>query len=364
VRLDNTIAGIKTLIRAECRKQPLVIQIEDAHWLDEASLTAVRNLTYNMDDVPLALVLTSRPRDDGSLLSFSDLGDVPQHRVNLNRLSNAGVQRIAEAILEQGIRESLATFISSKAEGNPFFSEQLALDLRERNLLIQTENGLDLTANAEVEIPSGLNALLIARLDRLSAQVKLVVQTAAVLGREFEVQILLEMLQQDQTPYIRAAEREAIWTALDELRYLFRHALLRDAAYQMQIQDRLKALHRVAAEAIETLYPGDESQDGALMEHWHIAGIIGHALPYTLRTIERLTQVTADYSRAEHLIERALAYDRAEQRAKLLTMRGDAARLRGQFNSAQSDYQADFSRSRRGLIASGRCAARTDIGFP
>lgn len=92
-------------------------------------------------------------------------------------------------------------------------------------------------------------------MDRLAAQVKAVVRTTAVLGREFDVQVLSKMLRADERAAIQVAEREAIWTALDVLRYLFRHTLLRDAAYEMQVRERLQSLHRLAAETIEALYP-------------------------------------------------------------------------------------------------------------
>ncbi|MCA9959285.1 MAG: hypothetical protein KC443_09635, partial [Anaerolineales bacterium] len=94
----------------------------------------------------------------------------------------------------------LGHFLSEKSNGNPFFVEQLTLDLQERGLLTLHNNGRQLfhLPKAHLEaIPSTINAVLMARLDRLASGVKQVVQTAAVLGREFEVQVLLQMLQND-----------------------------------------------------------------------------------------------------------------------------------------------------------------------
>ncbi|MEO8396318.1 MAG: tetratricopeptide repeat protein, partial [Chloroflexota bacterium] len=306
LRTDNGIAAIKTWVRAISERQPLVIQLEDAQWLDVSSVSAVQQLTYNMEDVPLALVLTSRYNDDGSPLVIPNIYSVPIHSFDLNRLPDEGVRIVAGAVLKGAVSEWLARFVSQRAEGNPFFTEQLTLDLKERSALIETDGVWDMRPDAAVDVPSSVNAVLIARLDRLAAQVKSVVQTAAVLGREFDVQVLSQMLREGERAYIQVAEDEAIWTALDTLRYLFRHALLRDAAYQMQIQERLTTLHRLAAETIETLYPDDVTQYEALLEHWHTSGELDHELRYLDPVVKRLIDITAQYDRAGELLMRAI----------------------------------------------------------
>ena len=114
-------------------------------------------------------------------------------------------------------------------------------------------------AKQETTLPTNVRALLVARLDRLSQNVKEVVQTASVLGREFEIQLLAHMLQDDPMvgDLVVQAENMSIWSALNELRYLFKHALLRDAAYRMQIRSRRQALHKLATTALESLHEGD-----------------------------------------------------------------------------------------------------------
>ena len=185
-----------------------------------------------------------------------------------------------------------------------------------------------------------MNAVLIARLDRLAAQVKAVVQTAAVLGREFEVAVLSRMLRAIDMPAIQEAEREAIWTALDQLHYLFRHALLRDAAYNMQAQERLKTLHQIAAETIEMLYPNDESQYDALLEHWQNTQVGEKILQYTAPVSKRLITIDADFRSAERLLEAALALGDTPLRPMLLRFRGDAAEHLGDYPTAIAHYES------------------------
>jgi class 3 adenylate cyclase/predicted ATPase len=336
LRTDNGIAAIKTWTRVVSQRQPLVIQLEDAQWLDASSISAVQQLTYNTDDIPLALVLTSRYNDDGTKLVIPNIYSVPVHSFDLSRLSDEGVQEVAVAVLKGAVSERLASFISQRAEGNPFFTEQLALDLKERSALVQIEGRWDIRLDVAADVPSGINAVLIARLDRLTAQVKSVVQTAAVLGREFEAAILSRMLRDAELPAVQEAERESIWTTLDTLRYLFRHALLRDAAYNMQAQERLKPLHRLAAETIESLYPDDPSQANALLDHWHAAGDFNREYPYVDIVAKRLVQLNERFAEAEQLVTRALQQiDKGDvRRIKLLNRLSSVSQNRGEFDKA------------------------------
>jgi adenylate cyclase len=340
LRIDTSIIALKAWVRAESRRQPLVLHLEDVQWLDPSSIRAVQQLTYNMEDVPLALLLTSRYNDDGTPFTIPNIYSVPVNTIDLAHLTDEGVRAVAAAILQGDISDPLARFIQQRAGGNPFFTEQLVLDLNERGVISEAAGVWDIRSEAVGEVPLGVNAVLIARLDRLAAQVKTVVQTAAVLGREFELGVLSRMLREADTPAIHEAEREAIWSAISELRYLFRHALLRDAAYEMQARERLKALHRLAAETIETLYPDDAAMYEVLLDHWQHAGVTDKILFYTVPICERLGAITADYARAETLLQQALALGETPFRAMLLRLLGDVARLRGQYPEAVKNYEA------------------------
>ncbi|UCC85993.1 MAG: tetratricopeptide repeat protein, partial [Anaerolineales bacterium] len=127
-------------------------------------------------------------------------------------------------------------------------------------------------------LPGDVRVVLVARLDRLVDEVKEAVQTAAVLGREFEVRLLARMLESaengsaaitgdDVSRLVAEAEQQAIWSALSELRYIFKHALLRDAAYRMQVRARRQALHALAVDVLESVYAGDLAPYYAELAH-------------------------------------------------------------------------------------------------
>ena len=115
--------------------------------------------------------------------------------------------------------------------------------------------------NPDQVLPGDVRALLVARLDQLTREVRDLVQRAAVLGREFELRMLVKLVGAGEgiDSRVQRAERQAIWYALDELRYLFRHALLRDTAYRMQVRARRQELHALVVESFERLHKDDLS---------------------------------------------------------------------------------------------------------
>ncbi|HLY26763.1 MAG TPA: tetratricopeptide repeat protein, partial [Aggregatilineales bacterium] len=207
---------------------------------------------------PYVLLTSSRYGDSGHRLQLQLSPDVPQLIIDLNALTPQAVRAMASQALKGDISDELAAFLAEQADGNPFFVEQLALDLHERHLL-REKDGVFGLERRDVEVPDSINTVLIARLDRLGSQVKAVVQMASVLGHEFEVRILSQMLKDDEhlPTKVKQAEAEVIWSALSDVNYLFRHALLRDAAYDMQVTERIRELHGLAGQAMEQLYANE-----------------------------------------------------------------------------------------------------------
>jgi class 3 adenylate cyclase/tetratricopeptide (TPR) repeat protein len=257
LRLANTLIALKTLFLAESLRQPVALHLEDLQWFDADSLALVRELTRNVAAYPLALIAASRYDENGHPLVLGLDDAIPQVALDLNHLTDSGTHALAQQLLGRPIAAEVGDWIVAKTNGNPFFVEQLTRDLQERHLLDLAARPITFRNAPQVaEIPADLNAVLIARLDRLTGHIKAVVQTAAVLGQEFEVAVLAQMLR-DRThlrDYLQQGQISAIWAALSELRYLFKHGLLRDAAYAMQLHARLRELHALAGHAIETLY--------------------------------------------------------------------------------------------------------------
>jgi tetratricopeptide (TPR) repeat protein len=356
LRFENTLAAFKTLILAESLRQPVILHLEDAHWLDADSHTLLAQLTHNVADYPLAMVVTRRPGEEIGPQEDKKTGrqeeeaadrlglEGPQVLIRLTTLNVDEIRALASAQLQGVPAPALVTLIEERAEGNPFFAEQLLRYLQEQDWLVQGVDGWQLRTEQTPTtlLPNGARALLVARLDQLPQPVKEVVQTAAVLGREFDPKVLTHMLADDQTlaAKLAAADRAAIWWAITQARYLFRHALLREAAYDMQLRERLRRLHHLAGTALEQVYGTDLTPYfGELAYHYDQAEVIEPAVHWYSQAGE---QAAKQYANAEALryFDRAFALTPATaltKRLPLLLGREGVLNLLGQRSAQAAD---------------------------
>lgn len=322
LRLENTIIALKSLIKAESRRRPLILQLEDAQWLDAETINLLPQLVRNVDEYPFVIIATSRQADGAAAWGLP----APARELMLGTLTGEDVRALAENVFGEPIAPELAIILKERADGNPFFAEQLVLYLKEEGVLRPSPAGLTAGIDGTV-LPLGVQAVVVARLDRLTEVLRNVVQTAAVLGREFEVQVLSRMLRGEGAIERRVDQAAAadIWAPLNEMRYLFKHALLRDAAYEMQLRQRLQQLHRLAAEAIEQLAGDDVGPVVAdLAYHWGRAADDAQERRYAVLAAQQAAERYAN-SEAIRLFSRALELTENErERIELLLAREHA----------------------------------------
>lgn len=343
-RYENTMIAVATLILAESLHQPVLMILEDAQWLDEDSVQFLKQLvrTLTADErksYPVAVIANARR--EGSAEGLVE--EMSFKEINLDNLSVQAVAQLAENHLQGPVRPELVNLLISRAQGNPFFVEQILRYLQEEALLEQGEGGWQVRGViGQSLLPADVRAVLVARLDRLAQDVREIVQTAAILGLEFEVRLLSRMLSDDdELPrLVMAAERSAIWVALSELRYLFKHALLRDAAYRMQVRARRQELHALAAACLENLYAADlKPHYGELAYHTERANLIAKARGYLQRAGETArggfqnSQAVDYFSRALNLTPE----EDFELRYDLLLAREEVADLLGDREAQRSD---------------------------
>jgi tetratricopeptide (TPR) repeat protein/class 3 adenylate cyclase len=271
-RYQNSIQAIIDLFKAESIIRPLAIELEDAHWLDENSQELLFELLKNMRRHPILLFITSRFGDDGNrptLFSAQQIEglQIPILETDLNLLHSEAVKEFSENKLQGKITAPFLEMLLRTTNSNPFFLEQLLEYFSEQQML-KYENGFWNIKDGNIQLSSSINVILTARIDRLSSLVKETVKAAAVIGREFEIPILTEIMSAQEefikqnhgqggtllAEQIDVAEKVQIWRAMNELRYIFRHSLLREAAYGMQLHTRLQQLHRLIGESMERIY--------------------------------------------------------------------------------------------------------------
>ncbi len=285
-RFANTFTALTTLIQAESARQPLLIHLEDAHWLDADSQAFLANLTNQVEDFPFIILVTARPTLEESTTAETVVPkELLRASIQLHLLTETETADLAAERLHGPVSPVLVELLTERSEGNPFFVEQILLFLRENALLKRNGQGWEpiVHGSGVTELPTDIRTIMVSRLDRLPTRVKHTVQTASILGREFSLPILSQMMPSEMrvSTQVRAAETAVIWTALNEESYLFQHILLREAAYEMQLQAQRRHLHQQAALAIETQYSADLSPHyGELAYHYEHALDIEKACHY------------------------------------------------------------------------------------
>jgi len=286
-RFENTLYAYKEFFKALALFKPVIIQIEDIHWLDEDSHKLAQTLCRAVEDFPLLIIATSRLNDDGSKPAFIVNSEVPQRQLMLEKLDQDSAAELIRMQLGGAAEANLLNFISQKGEFNPFFIEQTILYLKESSLLCIKDKCYSLSSD-QITIPDGISALIIARIDRLAGELKEIVQLASIFGREVELKVFLLMIELYQSnlninqvgELLVKIENEQLWHKFAEIKYIFKHALLNEAAYEMQLKSRLRELHRLAAQSMEKIHFNEEDKYYEIAHHYDKAEEIELAVKY------------------------------------------------------------------------------------
>ena len=266
LRYENTMQAIKALFKVVSLLQPLVLVFEDIHVIDEDTQRFVTFFVRALENFPIAILATSRIGDDGAKPGFHIDVPVSTREMVLTELSaDSGAEMVTELLSagHDGTRpgQNLVAFIMEKTQGNPLYVEQFCLYLQENDCLTVT-NGILQLARDPGDIPSGIALIIVARIDRLQHELKELVQVASVLGREFDLHVLESLvktlssarLQEELHGLLEQGQDQRIWQLLKEMHYMFRHALVQETAYDMQLRERLRRLHRSAGHCLEQLF--------------------------------------------------------------------------------------------------------------
>lgn len=281
-RYSNTVFAVKACLKAVSLLSPLLLLVEDLHWADPDTLEVLRTLLRRLKGFPIALLVTARPQDDGGYPLLGVPEGIPSLRIELEGLPPEAAAALVEARTGGRPSARLLKFLDRRCRGNPFYLEQYCAYLTDRRALRPSPDGL-VPCAAAAGMPEGIRSTLLARLDRLPPGLRGLVQTASVLGGEFDVEVLRKMRPGPEVPALLAAGTGlGIWAA-EGGRFTFSHVLIRDAAYEMQLDRNLRRLHLSAAEAIDGLHGSDPESWSRIAGHLERAGRPGEAAGYLLR---------------------------------------------------------------------------------
>lgn len=268
---ERSLSGLMALVREAASRQPVMMVIEDLHWVDATTLEFFSRVVAQAPNLPIFVLATARRE-------FTPPWPDEQHvsTVMLTRLGRLDAQTlIADVTGGKPLPDEVLEHIVNRTDGVPLFVEELTKAVLESGLLREAKNCYELTGPLpplSLSIPSTLHASLLARLDRL-AVVKDVAQIAATIGREFSYQLIAAVAGLPETDLRLALEQltraELVFQrgAIPDATFIFKHALVHDTAYASLVRGRRQQLHGQIVRAIETQKSNLGTDDPALLAH-------------------------------------------------------------------------------------------------
>ncbi len=328
VRADNTQDLIVRLLQHRADRGPIVLVLEDGHWFDSASWS----LTYRVAQRvrPIALMIMTRSVGDPPPLPYRLLLGLPGVlHLRLDALGPEDAATLAAARL--GVPElppPAVAFVVRRAQGHPFFTEELALALRDSGLLVIEAGKCRVAPGVDwgrIPFPDSIQGVITERIDRLTPSQQLTLKVASVVGRLFALRIVRDI-------YPIEPDRPQLGSILDELErrdltrleapepelaYLFKHAITQEVAYDLILFAQRRQLHREVASWYERSRSDDVATNYPLLAyHWSRAGDASQAIGYFEKAGEQALRAGAYQEAIDFLREARDLDDRSSRRAE------------------------------------------------
>jgi class 3 adenylate cyclase len=253
--------------------RPLILLFEDLHWIDHESEDFLKYVINSLAVLPVMLILTYRP---GYVNPFGE-------RTFFNRISLKALRKEESLDLTKGVIgvDRLPKFVEplilERAEGNPFYIEEIAKSLEEMGTFKEMEATGTTNAQNQIQIPTSIQDIIMARIDRLPDEQKAALQIAAVIGREFANRLLerIAKLKEGITDVLGdLVGLEIIYQTqfYPELSFMFKHALTHDVAYNSLLTSKRKAIHALTGEVIEEIYATRLGEHYEILAHHYAQG--------------------------------------------------------------------------------------------
>ena len=295
-------AAVLQLLKGIAAQGPLVVAIEDAHWSDPASAQLIKALLTLADEAAVLLVCTTR--DEPSSVGWSVVAAARARvgraltEIHLEPLDQELSSALVANLLEiESLSVATRGLILAKAEGNPFFVEEVIRMLIDGGAIVPRDGAWVATgAVGEVNIPDTLVGLILARIDRLPDRARQVLRLASCIDRQFAVPLLEDMASGggisdgvgEALGRLEAANLVNLAATDPELEYRFSHALIQDAAYESVLHQERRQWHLLVAAALQARYPDREAEiSGRLAHHFEQGRDVPNAVRYLLMAADR-----------------------------------------------------------------------------
>jgi class 3 adenylate cyclase/ribosomal protein L40E len=296
IKKQRTLDAIKRIVVRESLQQPLIVIFEDLHWIDEQTQALLDLLADSVANARVLLLVNYRPeyRHEWSNKSH-------YVQIGLKPLGRDNAEELLAALLGDAVElQPLQRLIVERTGGNPFFIEEMVQALFDEGALVR--NGVVRVTRplSQLRLPTTVQGILAARIDRLSAEQKDLLQTLAVIGREAPRALISKMTataeaQLERTlTELRAAEFIYEQPALGDTECVFKHALTQEVAYNSLLIERRKLLHERAGHELESMFTEQlDDHLGQLAHHYRYSDNIDKAVEYLGRAGQQAMQRSA-----------------------------------------------------------------------
>jgi class 3 adenylate cyclase/tetratricopeptide (TPR) repeat protein len=311
--------AIRDLFLRESERKPLILAVEDLHWIDKISEEFISHLIDWLPNKNILLILLYR-------LEYTHQWESKSYynRIGLSQLGQVSSCQLVQAILEGNkVAPELNELIISQTDGNPLFVEELTHSLLERRSIQKKNNQYVLTEKvSKIHIPGKLQGIIASRVDRIEEKHKHVMQVASVIGREFAYRLLRTIMDMPEgiKSYLLNLQRlEFILEKrlLPELEYIFKHALTQEIVYNSLLQKKRKKIHEKTGHAIETLYSGNlEEYYELLAYHYSLSDNRDKTLKFLYSACQKAIKFNAMNEAMEYFEEAMKLLDRMPDNKK------------------------------------------------
>ncbi len=312
IRRRRTFDALRKLFLRESLNQPLLLIFEDLHWIDSETQGFLDVLSESVASARILLLVNYRPEyrhEWGSKTYYIQLRLAPFGRAEAEEFLDALLGAPAIGAIRESPLQALKQLILEKTEGTPFFMEEVVQTLAEEGVLHGERGNYRLEkAPAELHISPTVQGVLTARIDRLAAAEKALLHQLAVIGRQFPLSLVHQVVPQPEEELyglLSSLQRKEFLyeqPAFPEVQYLFKHALTQEVAYGTVLQERRKVLHERTAQAIETLYHSKlEDHYSELAHHYTRSGNTEKAVEYLQLAGQQAVQRSTYAEASSHL---------------------------------------------------------------
>lgn len=300
LRKQRIFQAMRSLLSSFSLRRPIVIILEDLHWIDRFSQELLEYIFSRTTNVVLSffvLIFREEYTQSKSMMEEHELMD-------LNRLDRAEALKLIKLRLDvDTVPQKVEDLIMTRSEGNPFFIQELIKTLVDKKIIAVKRRAVEvLSDNIEAGIPGTIQGVIMARIDRLQDSIKDVLFSASVIGREFSSPLLEQVIErrnviEPSLDQLQTLELILPKNQAQEFDFLFKHYLIQEVAYNTILVNKRKELHALIAGAIEQLYADRIEEFYELLAfHYEKAEMWDKAAEYLSRSGHKLRQI---YSKEE-----------------------------------------------------------------